>query len=280
MFTIARRSAVLARQAPRRGITARAQALSATIRSQALAREYIDVALVAAGLGVGMFICVLPAQFELNAIGHPVPKLNASFRGASTPTTEALSEVGPYNRILCCIRATASPIRCTRPHCDSILLNQSKYDDRSSFKIFGHYNTQVNKMLGARYTNYGPAALDAGLMPLLIKMLAEPDEDSSVRSAVMRSLRLITSKAIGARTMFDTEGLHQTVLDACVKSALEWRSHNEPLRYAFTAIPSLSLSEGDKEALRAATDAMHIAANLWTTAGSSAFHMSCIASVY
>jgi hypothetical protein len=120
-------------------------------------------------------------------------------------------------------------------------------------------------MLGARYINYIPVAIDAGLMPLLSKMLAEPNEDCNARRAVMRSLRLITAKAIGARTVLDNKALHTTVLDACVKSAHQWYSQNEPSCAVLAAVPDVNLSKDAKAALRAATDAMHIAANLWTT---------------
>jgi hypothetical protein len=117
--------------------------------------------------------------------------------------------------------------------------------------------------------NYIPAALDAGLMPLLVEMLAEPDMDCNARSAVMRSLRLITSKASGVRTVLATDALHQTVLDACVEAAREWRSRNDtdPLCYAPVVVPdsTFGLDSNAAAALQAATDALHIAANLWTT---------------
>jgi hypothetical protein len=119
-------------------------------------------------------------------------------------------------------------------------------------------------MLGAQYTNYIPAALDAGLMPLLVEMMAEPNEDCDTRSAVMRSLRLLTSKAMGARTELESDALHQTVLDACLETVHEWYSRNEPEPVPFVS-GAFYKRYGTSAALRAATDALRVAANLWMT---------------
>jgi hypothetical protein len=138
-------------------------------------------------------------------------------------------------------------------------------------------------MLGAKCTNYVPAAIDAGLMPLLASMLAETNADCNARSAVMRCLRLITSRSNGVRTVNEADGLHQTVLDACVKSVHEWcHSRNDAKSESLSNVIvvglngtlSSCLDSNRKAALRAATDALHIAASMWTT-GTSTSHFHC-----
>jgi hypothetical protein len=123
-------------------------------------------------------------------------------------------------------------------------------------------------MLGAKYVNYIPAAIEAGLMPLLMIMLSHcTSEDSNACSALMRSLRLVTSTSRGARTVLDSEKLHQTVLNTCIHSMQGWLSRYEQLCIVLIggASDEPCLSNNTKAALRAATDAVHTAANLWTS---------------
>ena len=102
-------------------------------------------------------------------------------------------------------------------------------------------------MLAAKCTNFVPAAIDAGLLPLLSTVLARPVNSCSARGAVLRCLRLTTDKSFGARKMVEDTQLMHSVLDSCIAAADEWPSNGAWLT---------------TDIVGAATDAMHIAANI------------------
>jgi hypothetical protein len=122
-----------------------------------------------------------------------------------------------------------------------------------------HCFLQVNEMLGAQYTNFVPAAVGAGLLPLLSTVLAKPSSD---RSAVLRCLRLTTDKPFGARMIAQNTQLVRSALDACIAVTADVVSDRVYLTSSTRRKPF---------AVRASTDAMHIAANI-LAAGAYARH--------
>jgi hypothetical protein len=102
-------------------------------------------------------------------------------------------------------------------------------------------------MLAAKCTNFVPAAIDAGLLPLLSTVLVRPVNSCSARGAVLRCLRLTTDKSFGARKVADDTQLMHSVLDACAAAAAERLVHK---------------GWHTEDKVRAVTDAMHIAANI------------------
>jgi hypothetical protein len=56
---------------------------------------------------------------------------------------------------------------------------------------------QVNEMLQIKHINYVPAAVDAGLIPLLSAILASDSVSAASQQAVMRCLRLVTDARFG-----------------------------------------------------------------------------------
>jgi hypothetical protein len=108
-------------------------------------------------------------------------------------------------------------------------------------------------MLGSQYTNFVPAAVEARLLPLLSNVLAKPSSDCRARSAVLRCLRLTTDKPFGARMIAEDTQLVHSILDGCTATTADVVSD----RYYLT-----SSTWRKRSAVRAATDAMHIAANI------------------
>jgi hypothetical protein len=125
---------------------------------------------------------------------------------------------------------------------------------------------QINQMLGVKYINYIPAAIKAELMPLLMTMMDYcSSKDYKACSAMMRSLRLATSRSCGVRTVLVSEEYCRSVQDACKSIMEDWCSRNKQLANS-VGLPDMKpyMDSDTQAALSAATDALHTTANLWT----------------
>jgi hypothetical protein len=124
---------------------------------------------------------------------------------------------------------------------------------------------QVNQMLQAEYINYVPAAIKAGLMPLLSSMVASTDLDASSRQAVMRSLRLITDTSLGIRTVLENAEMCRNIVEMSTDIMAEWcATKGHPLRGKFidaTAVENQKTAAAAKEL----TDALYVLNSMYKT---------------
>jgi hypothetical protein len=117
---------------------------------------------------------------------------------------------------------------------------------------------QVNELLQAQYINYVPAAIKAGLIPMLSTMLASDDLSAASRQAVFRCLRLVTDTSFGIRTVLENPEISHTIVEKATAIMADWSAtKGHPLHGKFigaTAIENLKTAAAAKEL----TDALYV----------------------
>jgi hypothetical protein len=122
---------------------------------------------------------------------------------------------------------------------------------------------QVNEMLQTKYINYVPAAVGAGLMPLLSAVLASDSHNAASQQAVMRCLRLVTETEFGISTVLEQPELRQNIAKTSTKIMSEWcATPGHPLLGKITnAVTANQITAA--AAARAVTDALLVQANIY-----------------
>jgi hypothetical protein len=77
-------------------------------------------------------------------------------------------------------------------------------------------------MLQTKHINYVPAAVGAGLIPLLSDILASDSHNAASQQAVMRCLRLVTETEFGISTVLQQPELRQNIAKMTTKIMSEW----------------------------------------------------------
>jgi hypothetical protein len=117
---------------------------------------------------------------------------------------------------------------------------------------------QVNELLQAQYVNYVPAAIKAGLIPLLSTVLASDDLSAASRQAVFRCLRLVTDTSLGIRTVLESPEMSHKIVEIAAKIMADWSAmKGHPLQGKFinaTAIENLKTAA----AAKVLTDALYV----------------------
>jgi hypothetical protein len=139
---------------------------------------------------------------------------------------------------------------------------------------------QVNQMLAAKRINFVPAAVEAGLIPLLKDILAQDTFVGTAEfSSLMKCLRLVTDSTTGTHSIISDPALYQSVITACnasIKSLHAMKKWSVAREDKF-ADARWEITETEQAIVNEAVDAMHTLACLLPATGTPMYtNVHCI----